>query len=338
MGKRITLRDMRFINCLGRYLHSAFNFYADEQSQDDILFFLRDFDLLYHPIDPAKNQERYQNDNPWLFQPVTFFQNGKHISEVAWSDACYEFLSNKFNIQVFENAVPTPETFESVLSDLLDKNGFVMLGIDDFYNDVKRQFYLKQHYRHSIVVDAIDTSSNQVSVIDDDDFYRHEYSLSMATLKRMYFSDSAFKELLTFSSSGFRNSLYHEDIPRRTDLAPGVAPYSYGLLDMYEQLDDQFLEYVLRGINFSINSKIVPHVTFRRSMSKRAQSAFGVSPEETDLLQRIVNCWWEISRANKDVLESGRNLEDSKAQIATVSEKLRWISEAEDRLSHIPAC
>jgi len=333
MEKRISLREMRFINCLGRYLHSAFNFYADEQSQDDILFFLQDFDLLYDPIDPAKKQEEYQNDNPWLFQPVTFFQDGKHINEVAWSGACYTFLSEKFNIQVIENEVPTLDTFETVLSNCLDKNGFVVLGIDDYYNDVKRQFYLKEHCRHSFVVDAIDATSGEVSVIDDDNFYRHEYSITMETLRKMYFSDSAFKEFLTFKSSGFRNNLDFEEVARKSDGATCSSPYSDGLLEMYSRLDDTFLEYVLKGVNFSISSKIVPHLTWRRNVSKRVQMVLGSGTKRSDLIRSIITCWWEIERMNKNVLQSGRSLTDNTARISMVTEKLQWISEAEGRLS-----
>jgi hypothetical protein len=333
MKKRISLREMRFINCLGRYLHSSFNFYADEQSQDDILFFLQDFDLLYYPIEPSKNQAKYQNDNPWLFQPVTFFQSGKPISEVAWSDACYGFLSEKFNIQVMENETPTPETFETVLSNLLDKNGFVVLGVDDYYNDVKRQFYLKQHCRHSIVVDAINATSGEVSVIDDDAFYRHEYSITMETLKKMYFSDSAFKELLTFKSSGFRNDLDFEEAARKSDGANNAEHYSDGLMELYGRLDDTFLEYVLKGINFSISSKIIPHLTWRRNLSKRAKALFDFGGQRSNLLQSIATCWREIECMNKEVLQNGRSLADNRAQISAISEKLQWISEAEDRLA-----
>lgn len=335
MKKRISLRDMRFINCLGRYLHSAFNFYADEKSQDDILFFLQGFDLLYTPADPAQYQQKHQNTNPWLYQPVTFFQNGKHISEVAWSDACYSFLSDTFNIHVVENDVPTPESFEAVLRGLLDKYGFVVLGIDDYYNDVKRQFYLKQHCRHSIVVDGIDAAAGKVSVIDDDDFYRHEYSITLGTLKKMYFSDNAFKELLTFGCSGFRNNLDFEEATRRTDRTRGVSPVSAGLLEMYGRLDDEFLEYVLRGINFSISSKIIPHVTFRRGVSKRAQAMFDIGVERSDLLQSIIACWWEIARVNTDVIQSGCGLTVNKERISEACDKLRWISETEARMSSV---
>lgn len=138
--------------------------------------------------------------------PVVMYVKGN--GDIILYNQNFEYKKNKIGISYvcndFENIyinlekngiknIPllNVQNIEEYIEEKLKKQYLVIVGIDNFYQKIRKDFYKKKHSGHSVLVNGVDIENRIFEIIEQPFFYSLNfdyYRLDYFSLKEAYFS------------------------------------------------------------------------------------------------------------------------------------------------------
>ncbi len=312
----LTLPKYTYINCLGHYLHGSYNYYAPKQDQNEILHFINNLNLQYVDLNSQHVKKSKKSNNPWHFQIVSLFYQNKHINHYNWYDQIYHFLDQHFNFHVQKKEKIPKNDFENIIQNQLSNNKSIILGVDEYYNPLRKTYFNSCHNRHSILLVQQDQQNSKIIIVDDDNSEKI-YSLPINFIKKMYYSDFSFQEFLIISCNSFVNNInINQSILTYLKTEKNTS-YINSLIYFYNDLNSHMdINYCLTGLNCSIISKIQIMTSMRYHLYKQVQKLLDLNnPNFVTNPMQLSNLWWAILRLNNEIINKNIYLTDIKMKI-----------------------
>ncbi|MFR2794429.1 MAG: hypothetical protein ACLTBS_08150 [Eisenbergiella sp.] len=126
---------------------------------------------------------------------ILFNQNFKYkINEMGITYVCEDFgnIYDHLERNGIENfPLLEIQDIERFICDYLKKQYVVVVGIDNYYEEIRKDFFGKVHSGHSVLIHGMDCQNKIYNIIEQPFFYSPNYDyyqLSYASLKKAYFS------------------------------------------------------------------------------------------------------------------------------------------------------
>lgn len=263
-NRNLTFPDTMFINCTASYVVSAYNYFCDIKSKNDIFYFLLSCDLRYLPIDIRKAREQF-NNNPWGFQLVKvynsdgipLFQNTSFLDFLLFLEKSFdikaEVVSNHEDINIIDCIISQ-----------FKKRAAVIISIDEYFNPKSERFYNIAHNNHSLLIKKIDYLVEMFEVIDSEssEVYMIDFKDVESATKKSVFNNYH----ITLLCEKFTNYLEeHEkfiDMLLKKKFPELLKDFSEGISYYFFNYPYN-VDYIYKGVHFSILFKIIPFIKMR---------------------------------------------------------------------------
>ena len=264
LTKRLSPPNIVFVDCMGSYFMSIYNYFSDQRSQDDLLFILSNCHLDYRPL--SIEGLKKTSVNPWLFQPVKLYSDTNiELFENGTSSLLFNYLLNKFNIESREIQYNSNIDLIDIVIKNTSKDKKIIIILDDFYIPHSKKCYQKYHNSHALLVESVFLKDKTIKVVDSE--YSQIKTTGTEDLVRAY---HAKKGLLTIvECKRFDNTINYKMVFKK--YLKNYKDNKYLTL-FIDDLNSRFknekehIRYIFEGVNYSILFKILPVVRMRYNL------------------------------------------------------------------------
>lgn len=276
-----------FIDCVGSYFYSVFNYLADQDSKDDLLYFLHSCKLKYEVLDRKVINDKYSN-NPWGYQPVKLYTetNGELFNMDTYHGFC-EFLRESFNISVENAGASSAEILPGIIDDI-QNDKLIIVFIDERYIPYSQKYYNKQSNYHGLLIKAVDFEQQLFTVIDtelsgDQTVPFHNMEEAIRNCGTGYVSVCGKEFINRFPKKQVGSLQVDKEIFNGL-----MQDISLNLAEATEDLKGYFY----KGYYFSTLFKILPYIKMRHHyLSKAGASASPILVQS----QKLVDLWRNLT-------------------------------------------
>ena len=249
--------------CRASYFVSAFEYYADTSSRDDLLYYLPQCHLVYE-------QPRVTlSDNPWLYQPAKIYTQGNFrlLDEKSFKE--FAAFLNKFNIEIRKEDIQEKKEIIEVIKKNLSRNNVLVIDIDEFYNPANPEYFMKETNPHALLVKGINFHKKHLEVIDTE--YSDSYRLTFGDIKKAFTGVYYVIRCREFSSKIDYAEAYI-NFSNNNNIADVVSRLRDDLKDLVSGRDQQPRDagsettFLLKGLNFCFTYQILPMIKMRSNL------------------------------------------------------------------------
>ena len=317
----LSLSTTMFIDCVGSHLFNIYNYFSDENSKNDIMFYLLNCKLKYVKLDLDEIKKTYF-DNPWGYQPVKLYtnSNGELFNMETYNEFCI-FLSDTFNLAIYnENIDRSMDIIDNINLDM-ENDKVVIAFVDEKYIPHSLRFYNKQTNYHGLLIKKMDKDRRSYSVLDPE--FSGEYEVPFENMREAIIANGA--GYVAVQCKNFKNEL---DIINRFDVSNlGKMDFFTDFIeDISYRLDSGTSdnpEYFHKGYYFSILFKIIPFVKMRNQYLKMLRNVSNDIISQSLKIQQL----WQVL---PEIMLKQANSSDFSKEIILSS--LKQISDEETKL------
>lgn len=116
-------------------------------------------------------------------------QYGIQIERIDFFNV-YDILP-KFGI---ECEVQNESSLRDILERGVNKNTYIIAGIDNYYESIRRDFFLKKHVAHSMLISEVNYKKSEVTILEQPLFFSHDYQFYKISIEELIKSNLSFNE------------------------------------------------------------------------------------------------------------------------------------------------
>lgn len=296
----IAFSNFPFVNCFGSYVASAYKYFFPAADPVNLLLYLADCELRYTQLNVQQLMEKY--NNPWRFQPLRIYD--PNDTPLFSKDTFLSFLSFlEHQYSIYAEIVPhnsPPQLILEKVMEAITNSGVVLLSVDEYYLVSSKRFYYKHHNFHGLILKGFDLSEKYFEVVDSEVYkpYMIPFAQLLDSLHHSIYKKDHY--ILNHYNDLHRNEKL---LTINVDLGWLKHRLSFPIMLFINDLPSYFeandIDYVLRGLNFTINFQLLPFLLFRINVLSKLNIPSFLKAD----LDSSIKMWRNISlRLRKRVL------------------------------------